>query len=120
MEVEGAAFTESFHVTPEQVCSWAGLPGEQEEAQSPGSSHSLLQAGSAVEQLSGGQHWQGLASPVVPPALSCLPCSFWAPFHREGLGTQGTESRDRGSLSTPSVAMSSFPQVTPPLGVLLL
>lgn len=72
--VEGAVFRGSFHVTPEQVCSWAGSPGEQEKAQSPGSSRSPLQAGSAVEELSGGQQW--LASPVVPPALSCLPCSF--------------------------------------------
>lgn len=54
MEVEGAVFRGSFPVTPEQVCSWVGLPGEQEEAQSPGSSLSLLQAGSAVEELSGG------------------------------------------------------------------
>lgn len=118
MEVEGAVFRGSFPVTPEQVCSWVGLPGEQEEAQSPGSSLSLLQAGSAVEELSGGQQW--LASPVVPPALSCLSCSFWAPFHREGSGTQGTEPRDEGGLSTPSVAASSFPQVTPSLGLLLL
>lgn len=105
----------SSHVTLEQVCSWERLP---EEAQSPGSSRSLLQAGSAVEELSGGQQW--LASPVVPPALSCLSCSFWAPFHREGSVTQGTEPKDLGrSLSTPSVATSSFPQVTPPLGLLL-
>lgn len=112
----------SFHgqlsCYPEQVCSWVGLPEEQEEAQSPGSSRSLLQAGSAVEELSGGQQW--LASPVAPPALSCLSCSFWALFHREGSGTRGTEPRDGGSLSTPSVATSSFPQVTPPLGLVLL
>lgn len=50
-------------VTPEQVCSLVGLPGRQGEAQSPGSSHSLLQAGSAVEELSeGSSGWQALRS----------------------------------------------------------
>lgn len=61
--------------------------------------------------------WQASRS-LVPSSLSHVTLrSFWPPFHREGLGTQGTEPRDVGSLFPPSAATSSSPQATPTGGV---